>query len=537
MKRVLSLTCANTLTLPNQFHLSRRTSSDVKCSVHQRKCMDDLPGPYKRQSSVTAFAKKAKNLVKLLSLQFSESKTSHERMKTVLHAQLHDVEEFGPIFRSEYVGLRRHVSVKTANSADVETLFRMESKLPNRGGLVVQQYYKKKTGKPPGLIFANGWDWYKSRHAVSKRILPPKEVADYIPALSEITDDFIERLKRLRGSPNVEHEIPDLDKELFNWSFESICRIVFGHRFRCFEDVPNSESQKFVSATRELLDSLPHLEVFPSWYYRFFPSKMYKTFTTSVDKLYEYTEVFISRKVDEVGRKGALAENDDDRGGPELLSYLLSSDLSKNEIMASLIDLLFAGVDTTSTAILWSLYLLGNNLDKQEKLYLEISTVLKEAENVTPQLFSKMPYLKATVKETLRLYPITFLTRVLEEDTVMSNYLIPSGTDVIVLLYAMSRDKKKFPNPSAFIPERWLQDKALGSNKNPFAFLPFGYGRRMCVGRRIAETEMYLLLTRLIQNFHISNVSQEVVEKSFHGIVTIPDRPIRVKLYDRNARN
>ena len=153
-----------------------------------------------------------------------------------------------------------------------------------------------------------------------------------------------------------------------------------------------------------------------------------------------------------------------------------------------------------------------------------------------------MPYLRAWVRETLRLYPpLTILSRISSKDLSLSGYHIPAGTELHMHIYHMSRDENVFLQPTAFRPERWLRDKKdnLKSNmfyeaKEVFSSLPFGFGMRMCIGRRIAELELHLLLARIVQQFEIHYPpGAELVEPFVRGIL-IPDRPVRVKFMDRN---
>ena len=127
--------------------------------------------------------------------------------------------------------------------------------------------------------------------------------------------------------------------------------------------------------------------------------------------------------------------------------------------------------------------------------------------------------LKGCIKEALRLYPVaTFLTRILPEDSVIGNFKIPAKVELVIStgrsikklffqktlvllsLYSSGRNEKYFSNPSAFNPERW--DRILAKHdsnlvKDPFASLPFGHGKRACIGRRLAEAQMYTLLGKV----------------------------------------
>lgn len=95
--------------------------------------------------------------------------------------------------------------------------------------------------------------------------------------------------------------------------------------------------------------------------------------------------------------------------------------------------------------------------------------------------------------------------------------------------YLAGISEELFKFPLEFRPERWLNED-LGKI-HPFATLPFGVGPRMCIGRRIAEAEMYLLATKLVQRF-VLEYHEEPVEPTFR-LMTVPDRPIRIKFIDR----
>ena len=114
-----------------------------------------------------------------------------------------------------------------------------------------------------------------------------------------------------------------------------------------------------------------------------------------------------------------------------------------------------------------------------------------------------MSYLKAWLRETLRLYPVlSAIPRRPKEDIILGGYHIPGGTaQVEFLVHQMGRDESIFEDAEAFKPERWLRNKdiTLIESAEAFASLPFGFGTRMCLGRRIAELELHLLMARIVQ--------------------------------------
>lgn len=184
--------------------------------------------------------------------------------------------------------------------------------------------------------------------------------------------------------------------------------------------------------------------------------------------------------------------------------------IDKKVAVVMCIDNIIAGVDTTSSAVIAILYCLAKNQDKQEKLRSELLQVLPEKnDSLTAEKMQNMPYLNAVIKEGIRLYPPTVGTmRSAGENLVLSGYRVPKNTDIVLNLMMTNTEESKFPQAQKFIPERWIKDKftrcpnVLGPS-SPFCYLPFGFGSRMCIGRRLAELEIQVLLARLIREFRV----------------------------------
>ena len=169
----------------------------------------------------------------------------------------------------------------------------------------------------------------------------------------------------------------------------------------------------------------------PAWFYKIYKTEQFKKFCDSFDIMHEYAEMFIQRRMNVLEDKSRISsKRDDDKAG--FFEFLLSSGkLTKDDLLASVIDVLFAGVDTTSNTMQWILYMMAKNPDKQEILRQEVLSVLGNNTTATPTTLAEMPYLKAWVRETLRLYPVlSVIFRILPTDTNLSGYHIPAGTQV-----------------------------------------------------------------------------------------------------------
>ena len=539
----IKLTAAKVAHLPSRYprlFIFRATRMATSSTVHHSsdagaansiKTLADLPGPLNLPIIKSAWT--------VLLLGFSGEPLG----KRMLPLQAEGIKKYGKIYLIEIPDFR---AVQLSDPADVETVLRNEPKYPQRFRSPIFDYYRERRKKNPGVFFANGTVWHNYRSVMSKRMLRPVEVADYSSAFNEIVSAFCERVKNIRECPGSEreYEVKGLDNELFKLSFESVAEVVFGQRFGCLDAQVNEDAQAFKTAVGTFLENFTASAFFPIWFLKIFEPTPVKKMFHNFDKMYHYAEMFIEKRLKELEEQGKMKPNERESGGKMgFFEVLLSSgNLTKEDLPASVIDILFGGVDTASNTMQWVIYMMARNPDKQAILRQEVLSVLGEQKHASPDTIAQMPYLRAWVRETLRLYPpVTILIRITNKDLILSGYHIPAGTELHLLPYQMSRDENVFEEPNAFRPERWLRGKKVSLQnskfleaKEVFSSLPFGFGRRMCVGRRIAELELRLLLARIVQQFEIRYPPDaDEVEPFFRGLM-IPDRAVRVKFVDRN---
>ncbi|TVU25055.1 hypothetical protein EJB05_27531, partial [Eragrostis curvula] len=176
--------------------------------------------------------------------------------------------------------------------------------------------------------------------------------------------------------------------------------------------------------------------------------------------------------------------------------------LTPGVLRALLSDVLFAATDTSTSTLQWAMAELIANPRVMEKIQLEIRGVLAGQERVCEAALSSMPYLKAVVKETLRLHPPgPFIPRSCLEDQKVQGYDVPKGTILVVNAWTISRDPTYWEDPENFMPERFEGDHALDFKGLDFEFTPFGAGRRICPGITFAQANVEIALATLLYHF------------------------------------
>ena len=125
-----------------------------------------------------------------------------------------------------------------------------------------------------------------------------------------------------------------------------------------------------------------------------------------------------------------------------------------------------------------------------------------------------------------------FLTRIQQKSLNFDGYELEPGQLVMISIYAMGRNPKLFFEPEKFDPERWIRNPKSGKLSgvlNSFASLPFGFGSRSCIGRRLAENQMEYLIKRMFDVFDIQVMNKEKVEMIMK-LIGLPDTEIKFRL-------
>ncbi|XP_054706842.1 LOW QUALITY PROTEIN: uncharacterized protein LOC129216650 [Uloborus diversus] len=413
---------------------------------------------------------------------------------------------FGDICRQKIGSLNIVLSFR---AEDMETLSRNEGPYPFRGDIASLKAYResrKQWYSSTGLMILQGKEWHSLRTKTQKHLLKPKAVEAYMGSMQEVARDLVNKIYLTRDSNK---EVPNFLFELYKWALESVAVVGLDTRLGCLQiDLPkDSDGMKMIDSAQTQFQLISELEGMtgnlPFW--KLFPTPKWRKFTKAADVFTEIAFKYINRSLDDLKK----SEDNEEKELTLLQALLSTKGLDASGAMVTVADMLLAGIDTTSHTIGFLLYQLAKNPDKQELLYQEImKTLPHKDQKMTPVAFSEFRYLKSCLKESQRLHPIAGgAARVLDHDVVMSGYKIPAGTMIAIALQEVYRREEYYKNPHEFCPERWLEKD---QNFNPFAFLPFGFGTRSCIGRRLAELEMITLTTEIIKNFKVEYHHEDI---------------------------
>jgi cytochrome P450 len=218
----------------------------------------------------------------------------------------------------------------------------------------------------------------------------------------------------------------------------------------------------------------------------------------------------------------------DDRG--DLLSMLLlahdtegdGSGMSDLQLRDEAMTLLLAGHETTANALTWAWYLLANTPRAEAAMHAEIDALGDR--QLGAEDLARLPYTRAVLAETLRLYPPAWIIgrRALDAYEVGGHRLAPR-TVVLMSQWIVHRDPRWWPDPDTFLPERWLPGGGADDPRRPrFSYFPFGAGTRVCIGEQFAWMEGVLALATFARRWRLRLVAG-------HPVVPQPIVTLRAK--------
>ncbi len=196
-----------------------------------------------------------------------------------------------------------------------------------------------------------------------------------------------------------------------------------------------------------------------------------------------------------------------DEGRQDILSLLLAARgeageaFTDREVRDQVMTLMFAGHDTSTSTLSFMMHELARHPEVAERLCEEGDEVLDGAPPTVDDL-EQMPYLEMVLDEVLRLYPPAWIgPRRAVRDFEFGGYSVPRGAYVNYCSWASHRIPEVFPDPEAFIPVRFARERKAALPRG--AYVPFGGGQRICIGKRFGQTEVKLVATMLLQRLRL----------------------------------
>ncbi|XP_015983171.2 25-hydroxyvitamin D-1 alpha hydroxylase, mitochondrial isoform X1 [Rousettus aegyptiacus] len=437
---------------------------------------------------------------------------------------------FGPVWSASFGKVR---TVYVAAPTLIEQLLRQEGPRPERCSFSPWTEHRRRCQRACGLLTAEGEEWQGLRSLLAPLLLRPQAAARYARTLDDVVLDLVRRLRCQRGrSAGPPALVRDVAGEFYKFGLEGIAAVLLGSRLGCLEAEVPPDTETFIRAVGSVFVSTLLTMAMPNWLHRLVPGP-WGRLCRDWDQMFEFAQQHVERREAEVATRNQGEPEEDMGSGAHLTYFLFREKLPVPSILGNVTELLLAGVDTVSNTLSWALYELSQHPEVQTALHSEITAALGPGSNAhfSATALSQLPLLKAVLKEVLRLYPVVpGNSRVPDKDICVGDYIIPKNTLVTLCHYATSRDPAQFPEPNAFRPARWLgEDQA----PHPFASLPFGFGKRSCIGRRLAELELQMALAQILTHFEVQPEPGAAPIRPMTRTVLVPERSINLQFVDR----
>ncbi|CAI8616884.1 unnamed protein product [Vicia faba] len=177
--------------------------------------------------------------------------------------------------------------------------------------------------------------------------------------------------------------------------------------------------------------------------------------------------------------------------------------LTRDNIKALIMDVMFGGTETVASVIEWTMAELMKSPKDLQRIQQDLTDVIGLNRRFNETDLENLPFLKCIIKETLRLHPpIPLLLHETVEDTIVSGYFIPKSTRVMINAWAIGRDKNAWDEPEKFNPSRFLNEGMPDFKGSNFEFIPFGSGRRSCPGMQLGLYGVDIAVANLLHCFN-----------------------------------
>ncbi|OIW19020.1 hypothetical protein TanjilG_10581 [Lupinus angustifolius] len=412
---------------------------------------------------------------------------------STLHLQLWQLsKKYGPLF-SLQLGLRPAIVVSSPKLAK-EILKNHGLVFSGRPSLYGQQ---KLSYNGSEIVFSPYSDyWREIRKVCVLHIFSSKRVSSF----SSIRHYEVKQMMKKISSHASSSTVTNLSELLMSLSSSIICRIAFGRKYED-EGTEKSRFHKMLNEVQAMLGTIFVSDFIPfmGWIDKLIGLH------SRLDRIYKEMDKFFQQVIDE-----HMDQNREHAHDEDIVDVLLqlkkqrsfSTDLTYDHVKAVLLDILVAATDTTAATSVWAMTALIKKPNVMKKAHDEIRKFGGKKNFLEENDIQNLPYLKAVIKETLRLYlPAPLLVpREANENCIIDGYQIKAKTIVYVNAWAIHRDPEAWKDPQEFYPERFL-DNAIDFQGQDFELIPFGAGRRICPGLSMATPTLELIIANLLYSF------------------------------------
>lgn len=367
-----------------------------------------------------------------------------------------------------------------------------------------QRTSKEEKDDVAGIVFSRGERWKQVR-SVASQALQQKRVQDRLRVVvCEKANLLATRWKQ--AGAMVEHGV-SVDIEMQRYTIDVIGEVALSHDFRQLKEAYESSMatrSEFATNAERAMSSI-NLMIIKD------PLRLWKYFDTSEKVKYLDCAMWMAQFEDDLIARRQQELQQETSAPDDFLGILLQTRgadgtaLSLRDIRWAVHDMFIAGNDTTASTIAAALALLATNPGAQDKVREECARIL-EGGNITPEMLSQLPYTEAVVREALRLYPAAHVLgrRCTQGPDVLGDFTVEEDTIVFASPYVIHRTEKYWPEPTRFLPERFMPGgcwAGVGGTTPRLAWMPFGNGARSCIGGMLAIAEAKAAIATLVHEF------------------------------------
>ncbi|XP_054752787.2 cytochrome P450 4F6-like [Lytechinus pictus] len=349
---------------------------------------------------------------------------------------------------------------------------------------------------------------------------------NYIPKINKVADTLISVISQR----SEKEESLELHKTTSAFASDVILQCAFSFESDCQE-----RESEYAKAVATLTDVVTKRTMNPLLLYEFFfrRSSIYKVWREKINILHTLQEKLISARREQHQNTGCTEFK---KGMDFLDTLLLASDarggLTDKEMRDEINSFIFGGVDTTSSALTWLIYLLATHPEYQTMVQEEVDELFKDRE--IPEIRSEdlhgTPFLVKCIKESQRMYSFVSPGRLLTEPLVVDGLTVPAGTEIVIYTYQLHHNPDVWGDDHmSFKPSRFDRENVEG--RDPFAFLPFSAGARNCIAQQFALQEIQIAAIRIFDKFDFSLVRDST---PVFRVVSAPQDEILLGIHPRN---